>query len=275
MATAPWQLVLSIPAFLISMIIGEILMASGGLESAYGMTLGYAIFLLFSVLWTHYRYYGHVAALGLNLSLLSLRHLGYGAVYAGGALVILNLFAWAAGAQWIENTEPGGIATIFFMIPVLAAGEELVARGLIFAALEDISGPAVAILTTSLLFAVAHAMNPGADATAIVNTFLAGTLLGTMRWKTSSLWMPIGFHVVWNLLLVLLIGNVSGFALPGILVRDMSAVSDTLYGIFDGPFGIEHGYGTTLVLIIGIAMALRLRTFDPYVRSVHLLQRFK
>ncbi len=123
-----------------------------------------------------------------------------GVVLVGG----YELLAWGLGWAHVgPGSLSGGWATAAneWLVPWLTAvGEELLFRAVLFRILEETLGTAVAIVASSALFGLAHLVNPGADALAIL--LLAsglGVLLALCYAATRNLWLPIGLHFGWNL----------------------------------------------------------------------------
>jgi len=79
--------------------------------------------------------------------------------------------------------------------------EELFFRGFIFSGLSSsVMGPIGTILFTSLLWAFIHLQY---DFYEISIIFFMGLILGTARWKTSSVLLPIGLHSFINFVAII------------------------------------------------------------------------
>jgi len=180
------------------------------------------------------------AALGTGVAFVSL------ASIAGVAILM--------GATFMPGTMDVGWLMILGLVTQSVA-EEFIFRGTIFEALRERFGPLPAIALTSVVFGVFHAGNPGSGLIAIVNVVLAGVLMGTMVFRTGSLWMAIMFHVFWNLTVGAFFGSVSGSSNVGwvtALVTD--GMPPEVVWFITGPFGIEQGMVTTIVLTAGIVV---------------------
>jgi membrane protease YdiL (CAAX protease family) len=198
---------------------------------------------------------------------------------AGGLAAILGL-----GAVGIVSVLGGGrfevvnderTVNVISTMVLFAIGEEVLFRGTIFSALEERFGPIVAVLFTSLPFALVHTFNPGTSVISIINVGLAGIALGTAVAVTSSLWTSIGFHVLWNLGTALIFGPVSGIDMAiGIVELRTDGMSAWTQALVAGPFGIEDGVMTTVVLLIACILVLRWRRFDPFVRAARYQRSF-
>ena len=71
--------------------------------------------------------------------------------------------------------------------------EEILFRGFLYRNMRDRVGPMVALIGSSLLFAVAHL-----DAQNMIPLFGIGLSLGILYEKTGSLLVPICVHGLWN-----------------------------------------------------------------------------
>ena len=80
--------------------------------------------------------------------------------------------------------------------------EEILFRGFLFVGLrKSMIGAAGTIIVTSLLWAALHAQY---NVYGMVSIFILGILLGIVRLKTGSLWAPILFHALWNLVSIVI-----------------------------------------------------------------------
>ncbi len=115
--------------------------------------------------------------------------------------------------------------------------EELLFRGILFRWIEEFAGSWAALVVSSVLFGLAHSMNPGSSwlATGFI-ALEAGVLLGGAYMLTRSLWMPIGLHAAWNFTQGFLFDvNVSGVEEHGLVTAKLSGAPL----ITGGEFGLE------------------------------------
>ena len=125
--------------------------------------------------------------LGLGASRLPLRTLGGLAL---GAVLLLPAAARAGAVPLL----PAGLAAAAVIVSI---GEEIAFRGALYAALEEVGGAPVAILGTTLLWALAHALShPPMFLGAVA---AAGLLLALWRWACKDLVAPIIGHVIADL----------------------------------------------------------------------------
>ncbi|MEU0162275.1 CPBP family intramembrane glutamic endopeptidase [Streptomyces sp. NPDC006261] len=117
-----------------------------------------------------------------------------------------------------------------------AVTEELLFRGLVLQALEQLWGSGAAIVITALFFGAAHMGSEGANAwSGLAIALEAGVLLGAAFLWRRSIWFVVGLHFAWNVTEQLLGIPVSGHAPNGLFIVDVDG-SNLLTG---GSFGLE------------------------------------
>jgi len=135
------------------------------------------------------------------------RHFLWGAVVTiiAGALTCLAFIAIHRPGYAVRISSPveavvlvllGGLATAF-----QAGYEETWMRSWPLAALARVAGRHAAIATIALAFAAVHLLNPQYSWLAVVNTGLAGVMMGYAFFKPEdkpSVWLPWGLHWGWN-----------------------------------------------------------------------------
>lgn len=134
---------------------------------------------------------------------------------------------------------------------LVACGEEVIFRGIIFRMIDDRFGLWWALGISALIFGFAHMINPSASIwSSVAIAIEAGVLLGAAYKYTNSLWFPIGIHWAWNFTQ----GNVFGFAVSGGDIEE-SILTGTLSGpdiITGGSFGLED---SIISLILGTILS--------------------
>jgi hypothetical protein len=146
------------------------------------------------------------------------QNLVWGLVLGGGAAALMMLAPLIAQAAHFQSRPDGVFAwpnLIFYLVVLLfgAAGEEILFRGYAFQLLIEKAGAWATILPVGVLFGLAHSGNPGATWLAVFNTMLWGVLFGYAFLRSHDLWLPIGLHYGWNLVLPLFGGNLSGLTI--------------------------------------------------------------
>ncbi len=164
----------------------------------------------------------------------------------------------ASGAHWLLVARTLAASGVVFLLG--AAAEEMLFRGYPFQTVLRSWPVWVALVPTSVPFALVHLNNPNVvPGFTAANTALAGAWLAVAYWRTRSLWFPLGLHWGWNWAQGAVLGSpVSGITelTPDPLLRFADAGPAWLGG---GPYGIEGGAACTLALILSILFTWRTR----------------
>lgn len=144
------------------------------------------------------------------------------AAAVGGALILAGSFLW-------RGADAAALLAQVRLLPWLLGGvilHELLFRGLILGALLRTQQPVAAILQAAVLWALVVMLIPPAGAAVgnpdgvgagfellagqlklladpaqalavLLPAGVLGVVLGLARWRTRSLWLPIGFHAGW------------------------------------------------------------------------------
>jgi membrane protease YdiL (CAAX protease family) len=154
-------------------------------------------------------------------------------------------------------------------ILVLAFLEELLFRGYLLVnvaeslagSLDDARAVLVAVVVSSGLFGLAHALNPDASLLSALNITLVGVVLAGGYVLTERLAIPVGIHVAWNYALGF------GFGLPvsglttGVALVEVAFDGDAL--VTGGGFGPEGGLLALVAVAVSIGgLALWIRRQD-------------
>jgi CAAX protease family protein len=169
---------------------------------------------------------------------------GLGALAIGGVAALFALTGWAefhGGWTW------GGLLTTAVVLWPAALAEEIAFRGYLLGVFARWRSWWLGAVASSILFSLAHLLNPSLNFIALLNIALAGLAFAfALRWS-GSLWLPSVFHFVWNYLL----GPVFGLPVSGLTDFSAGAVA-TVKGpaLWTGAaFGPEGGLAATLVLV--------------------------
>ena len=119
---------------------------------------------------------------------------------------------------------------LFLMV---AVGEEVVSRGVIFRLIDERWGTWIALIVSALIFGFGHLSNDNSSWWASLAIAIeAGLLLGAAYKWSGNLWVPIGIHWAWNYTQ----GSIFGLAVSG-----NSTGSHVLTTLVDGPDIITGG----------------------------------
>lgn len=186
---------------------------------------------------------------------------------AGGVMGLIFLTEWQTGSLEITGYGWERSGNQFWLIPLLvffvqmaSVGfyEELMARGYLipniaegctFGPITPKKAAVIAILISSAIFGLAHASNPNASLTAIINILFAGVMLAVPFIITGRLALPIGLHFSWNFFQGGIFGfRVSGMEIKGSLIQIQQGGAAWWTG---GEFGPEAGViGVSGILLI-------------------------
>jgi hypothetical protein len=195
---------------------------------------------------------GQLSALGLGGTKTSSREFLLGlASGAGAACAVLLLPILTGAAYFVEVPAAAHIwASVAFLLFVLlfaAFGEEMLFHGYAFQLLIRRVGAFATILPAAVIFGLAHMGNENSSWLGIGNTMLFGVLFGYAYLRTSSLWLPIGLHFGWNVVLPLFGANLSGFTMDVTGYELRWKTTDLVSG---GAYGPEGSLLTTAIVVV-------------------------
>ena len=180
---------------------------------------------------------------GLLLSVAAASLMLLAPILAGTGHLVLQkdiAFSWAS--------------LIFYLVTlaVAATGEEMIFRGYAFQLLIEKMGPFATVLPIAVIFGLTHSSNPHSSGLGILNTILWGIVLGFAFLRSRDLWLPIGLHFGWNLVLPLFGVNLSGLTIE---VTRYHYQWDLLPLWSGGDYGPEGGLLAT-IFVVGLFFAL-------------------
>jgi CAAX protease family protein len=182
---------------------------------------------------------------------------GCGLAFVLGALAVVPLalfgrlsFHLASGAHSLFR-----IPVVLFVLAAGSLAEELMFRGYPFQRLVEAIGAGGAILVFSVLFALVHLLNPGANLWGLLNTVVIGVALSVAYLRTCALWLPWGFHFAWNVTLGLFFGlPVSGIRLFNVAWHATAIGPRWLTG---GTYGLESSLPGATAVLVGLVIVSR------------------
>lgn len=175
-------------------------------------------------------------------------------VGAGTAIILgAEVDPGRAEAVGLEAIAPALVVLVGWAIQ--GTVEEMMFRGWLLPATGVQLSPVAGIAFSTLVFAVAHAANPGLNTYAVINLFLVGVLFALVALFEGGIWAASGLHVAWNWAQ----SNVYGFEVSGLTIGGGSIVRIDPSGstaLTGGDFGFEGSAIATAVIIAGIFLIL-------------------
>lgn len=153
------------------------------------------------------------------------------------------------------SASPLAIVLFFLAFILQGLGEEVLFRGYLLTSLSRRHNVWVAIIISSLMFAVFHVPNANFSIIAFINIALFGIFAAVFMLKRGSIWGVGAIHTAWNFLQ----GNIFGISVSG--NPKFSSVLEAVNADFGsilsgGDFGLEGGLGATVILLVALLCAL-------------------
>lgn len=167
-------------------------------------------------------------------------------VMGAGHLIIVR--SGAGTFTWVGWIVPDFYYS-FGMFVLVGVMEELLCRGYIQKHLERGMHKGVALVVTSLFFAVIHLGNPNIDIPGFILLIISGLTFGWWWMVYRNLWFPVAFHFSWNYFQNLFGFNVSGMNFYGlweIRFEEANVINGGYFGLEGSYLGIA---GKSLVLL--------------------------
>ncbi len=167
-----------------------------------------------------------------------------------------------------DGFHPLSFVMVLVCVFIQSAAEEFMCRGFLYQRLrKGYKNPWVAIIGSSLFFAVAHLFNEGVTVFSLINITLVGILFAMMVYYMDSIWCAYAVHTAWNITQNIVFGlpNSGIEALYSVWKLDAGSAKDSL--AYNVGFGIEGTVVCDIVLLLAcIAMFAWGRKFGkkPY-----------
>ena len=176
-----------------------------------------------------------------------------------GLLPMLFSFLLFLNLDMIEIVEFNFIGLELFYVGLLfisvSLSEEILIRGYVLSNFMDSSNKYIALLISSLLFALMHGLNPNITTIGMINLFLAGIMLGITYLFTKNLWFAFANHFSWNFFQAMFGFHVSGLTIYSPIKLKIEPSIWT-----GGEFGVEGSVLTILlqsILIVFLYFSYR------------------
>lgn len=208
-----------------------------------------------------------------------------GFLLAAGFFVLLSWILLKLGwFEWRQHPPfeklAGLLGYALFSALVVAILEEALFRGALLGIFLRAFRPSVAIISLSLLFAATHFLSPAPDVVILnprsagagfemlrqiglkflqpelmihsfISLFLVGIILGVARYKTASLWLPVGLHAGW-------VFSVKVFSRLAVRKSDFPET----YDLYMGKKMTEGLLPTAIIILTGIVLVISLKVLE-------------
>ena len=187
--------------------------------------------------------------------------------FIAGGLLVGSIILVLLISESISFTVLNPLTIIFkplILFILLALGEEIIFRGILYRITEQSLGTWIALIISAFLFGIVHITNDHADFLGILSAALAGVMFGVLYTISGRLWYPLAIHIGWNFFQYF-------FGLPVSGMDDfeyfMDASRDGPAWFVGGGFGIENSV-LTILMILGLSAFLiyRIRITGKYIK---------
>ena len=137
------------------------------------------------------------------------------------------------------------VLLVLLLFISVSFSEEILIRGYVLNNFMGSSNKYLALIISSLLFALMHAFNPNISMIGLFDLFLAGILLGITYIFTKNLWFAFSLHFSWNFFQAMLGFNVSGMNIYSVL--ELKTKPSIWTG---GEFGLEGSILSSIIQVI-------------------------
>lgn len=246
-----WKLLLVVGLAIVLLLAMAILLEQLHISDPYGVTMFFSFIIAIAIM-LKFIDKKDFTYIGLKSLRKYSKDLWIG-LLAGAVFIVLNiLILIVLGQASLSNSllHPNlsrSVVTGFLLFILVGLAEEMLFRGYIIMAVQQMKRWWLSALVSALIFALTHgALNDNVSWLAVLNLFLGGLLLAYIFIRTGSIWMCVGFHITWNYFQ----GYILGIAVSGrTLDNALYTVTISEKQIAGGAFGLEGGLINTGVLI--------------------------
>lgn len=173
------------------------------------------------------------------------------------AIVALNITFGAMKFDGINSNIIVGIVIVYAIgFAIQGASEEILCRGYLMNSIGGKHSVWLAVIISSLFFAMLHLANPGLTLLAFANLFLFGLFAAFYIICFDDIWGACAIHSIWNFAQGIIYGiSVSGVYNETNSIMFLKNVEGMSF-INGGTFGAEGGAAVTFVLLIGILILI-------------------
>ncbi len=176
--------------------------------------------------------------------------IGIGVLFISSVVGVLAL----SGVYTVDSVELDAPQLLldFAALSIVAIGEEIIFRGIIFRMIDARFNLLSALVISSLIFGLMHLASVDLW-TAISISAEAGLMLAAAYKLRNNLWIPIGIHWAWNFML----GSIFGVGVSG-FVEEYSLLTPRISGPYILTGGANGFEGSVVTCIIGVLFGLGL-----------------
>lgn len=231
-----WMVAGAIGIILVNMLFQQLMEGEGIVPLIFTLVMGFLAILVYKVTLTYLARRSTPELSRQRAGIESVLGILTGTIFIlGSAVMIMALGGYSF--RWASSADAGSV--LLSSIAAALGGaivEELIFRGLMIQAIEQLGGKPLALAVTSLFFGVAHLGNTGATLwSGFAIALEAGVLLGAAFLWRRNLWFAMGLHFAWNAIEGLLGIPVSGHPATGLFTVEVHGAA-ILTG---GDFGLE------------------------------------
>lgn len=175
-----------------------------------------------------------------------------------GANLLCAMIAMLNGNIHITfvSFQPISFLIVFAAVLIQCGAEELIFRVLMHQRLMRRYGsPVLAVVVTSVLFAMIHGANPGAGFIPFLSLFALGLLCSALVIRMDSPWAAIAAHTAWNFCQNILLGLPNSGAIASYSVFKLDAAADSF--AYSTGFGLEGAITAAIILLIAAGLIAR------------------
>lgn len=171
------------------------------------------------------------------------------------AVVLVNVILGGMKFESFNSDVSVGLLLVFFAgFVIQGMSEEFVCRGYLMNTIGGKHSMAAAVIISSVAFMALHLGNQGLSIIALVNLVLIAVFFAVYMICFDNIWGVCAIHSIWNFAQ----GNIYGIKVSGMELNTVPVFTVTQAGesslINGGAFGAEGGFGTTIVILVSLAL---------------------
>lgn len=209
---------------------------------------------LLIIIWVFRKFIDKKSIVSLGFALRNYKNdLLQGSLWGVGLILFGFVVLYLSGIISVtdSNIDFISLTGYFLLFVITSLNEEILVRGYLLNNLCTSMNKYIALLISSILFAMLHLGNENMSLLPFINLFLAGILLGIYYIHKQNLWFSIGMHLTWNFFQGPIFGfEVSGNKTASVVVQEISG-NELITG---GEFGFEGSLVATVLMMILIIL---------------------